>query len=300
MPCNSKLSIALILKAAPLAASFTTNYALLAPNHAVFVQKTFVRKPIRIHSERLEESVDQSYEPFRSPLPIDDPYSTTVTVSAHPPIHWTVPGMNLGYRDESGQWHDKDGPREGPPTNYWRQSIDERGYKKDMDVVDAALLNIDLDATVEKAEKNASIRYPWLSRKLLGTWAPVLHAGEKVVFNDSPGDSEGTIDCSTMIDIQRATGPKLAPKNHYGVFYANMEEGEEIRVVSSDGAVNSRVSGTKENRSRVIGNKQAGKLVAPIYLGKITYLSDYILVQRRQNGSIDLWLRVDEAYLGKL
>mmetsp|Transcript_34499 Transcript_34499/g.83493 ORF Transcript_34499/g.83493 Transcript_34499/m.83493 type:complete len:321 (-) Transcript_34499:142-1104(-) len=320
MPRNSKLSIALILNAAPLAASFTTNHALLAPNHAAvaFVpKKPFVRNPSPIHSERLMEQqleVDvvqqSSYEPFRNPLPIDvDPHcGTTIAVSAHPPIHWTVPGMNLGYRDEStGQWYDKDGPREGPPLNYWRQSMDERGYKNDMDVVDAALCllddDVDLDAVVEKAEKSSGIRYPWLSRKLLGTWAPVLHAGEKVVTvnNGSPcGCCEGTIDCSVIIDIQRASGPKLGPRNHYGVFYANMEEGEEVRIVSGDGAVDSRVGATKENRSVVIGNERAGKLAAPICLGRITYLSDYILVQRRQDGSMDIWLRLDEAYLGKL
>ena len=99
MPRNSKLSIALILNAAPLAASFTTNHALLAPNHAAVAsvpKKPFVRNPSPIHSERLMEQqleVDvvqqSSYEPFRNPLPIDvDPHcGTTIAVSAHPPIH---------------------------------------------------------------------------------------------------------------------------------------------------------------------------------------------------------------------
>jgi len=306
MPSSNSIFLSLILKAATLilAASFTNNHVSLVSSRAVFVQRAFVQRDSSIQSEWLIEPFQQSYEPFLSPLPIDDPYSTKFTVRAHPPIHWTVPGMNLGYRDKSGQWHDKDGLRKGPPQNYWRQASDEREYKKDMDVVDAALLNKhpDLEAAVEVAEKSFGARFPLLSRKLLGTWAPVLHAGEKVVdvVDGSPDDCEegATIECSVIIDIQRAAGPRFAPKTYYGVFYETLDDGEEIRVVSSDGAVDSSIRVSKENGSKVVGDAPAGKLEAPICVGKITYVSDYILVQRREDGGLDLWLRVDTSYLG--
>jgi len=218
-----------------------------------------------------------------------------------PDIHWTVPGMKLGYRDEeTGEWFDEDGPRNGPTTNYWRQSSDEKEYKKDMDVLDAAIHSCDFDLKITALEKRRKIRFPFKSRKLLGTWAPVLNAGEKVAYdNNSKIFQEGTIDCSLLIEILRPGGPKYGEKHRYGTFYAPLEDGEEVKVRSSDFSLDTTFCASKDNDIILQGKERTGLLKPPIRLGSITYLSDYILIQRRPDGKVDLWLRADKSHLGK-
>jgi len=116
---------------------------------------------------------------------------------------------------------------------------------------------------------------------------------------------------SVLMDIQRAGGPKFAPKNHYGTFYAGLDENEEITIKSTDELVNAKVYAARDNEKvEIVCEKSLESHVTnkndvlelPIYLGKITYLSDYILIQRRpdNNDLIDLWLRVDDSYMGTL
>jgi len=33
-------------------------------------------------------------------------------------------------------------------------------------------------------------------------------------------------------------------------------------------------------------------------MGGITYVSDYVLIQRNDEGAVDFWLRCDDSYLG--
>mmetsp|Transcript_65583 Transcript_65583/g.77661 ORF Transcript_65583/g.77661 Transcript_65583/m.77661 type:complete len:292 (-) Transcript_65583:194-1069(-) len=217
-----------------------------------------------------------------------------------PKIHWTVPGMNLSYRDEeTGKWFDSEGPRDSPAPNYWRQSMDEREYKKDMDVVEAALLCFDVDEQVTALEKRRTVRFPFKSRKILGTWAPILNAGEKVVYDDKPMSSnDGFIECSLLIEILRPGGPKYGEKHRYGTFFASLEEGEEVVIRSSDWSIDTTFRASKEQTVQLIGDACAGSFNSPIYLGSITYLSDYLLIQRREDGKIDLWMRACDSHLG--
>jgi len=312
------LSITLIALMTPLVVSFSSigiKSLQLAPYHAAF----FGPAASQFRSNTIRK---------RCPTPLhvvkDASLSTLITTinARRPQVHWTVPGMNLAYQNATtGEWSDVNGPRDGPPRNYWRQSSDEKIYKRDIDLIDAALLanlnnfdSIALDEMVKAAEKRGGARFPWISRKLLGTWAPILHAGEKVVCesyntgtddddDDATGESaEQIIECSTVIEIQRSAGPKYAPKNYYGTFYANLEEDEEIRVLSSDLTIDDTIRVSKANTTIVMleDSESVGNLAAPVYLGRITYLSDYILIQRRSDGSVDLWLRMDESYLGNL
>eukprot|EP00588_Corethron_pennatum_P022459 CAMPEP_0194326800 /NCGR_PEP_ID=MMETSP0171-20130528/38416_1 /TAXON_ID=218684 /ORGANISM="Corethron pennatum, Strain L29A3" /LENGTH=287 /DNA_ID=CAMNT_0039086529 /DNA_START=95 /DNA_END=958 /DNA_ORIENTATION=+ len=213
-----------------------------------------------------------------------------------PEMHWTVPIQKIGWQDEDGNWFDKDGPRLGPPQNYWRQSMDERLYDQDMELVNNVLINLgDVKATILNLEKKNSARKPCRHRNLLGKWAPILRCGQKVVCeNKGSADFGAPIDVPLTIDIFRTAGRKLAPKIVYGTFDAPLGEREEITIRSSDGLVK-QICATESNDISILG-MAGGSL---LQLGGITYLSDYILIQRDQKGLTDVWLRCDDAYLGK-
>jgi len=102
-----------------------------------------------------------------------------VTVSK-PGIHWTVPGFKTGWKDDNGNWFDKDGPRNGPPLNYWRQRADEREYDQAMGAIDAVLSECEIESEVSQLEKRSSVRKPSLSRKMLGRWAPLLLSSRRI------------------------------------------------------------------------------------------------------------------------
>lgn len=223
--------------------------------------------------------------------------TTTERVSiSRPAIHWTVPGYKVGYRDDKGDWYDEDGPRNGPPQNYWRQMSDEREYKRDMDGFNAVLTAFDVENVVKNIEKMNSARYPSLSRKLLGTWAPIMSAGKYVAFDDQPIDDTAEIEVPYTINIFRANGRRLGPKNHYGVFDLKLEQGEELVVkVSSTPASRYNTNADEVNEPLLLGMIEE---TTPLYLGTITYVTDYIMIQRNAEGAISFWLRADNSYLG--
>jgi len=230
-----------------------------------------------------------------------------------PSIHYTVPGMKLAYQDEKTKtWYNNDGVSlDGPPRNYWRQSLDERLHLNDLELVETAIkygkLNDVLKERISLTESSkGGVSYPWSSRKLLGTWTPILHDGQVVVSqkNHPHENQKLTIEASTLIDIQRPDGPKYGPKNNYGLFYAALKNDEEFRVKSRDGMFDTVLRASRDkNRAEILFNSENslfGVLQSPVYLGKITYLSDYVLIQHRpnSNNSVDIWLRVDDSYLG--
>lgn len=218
-----------------------------------------------------------------------------------PAIHWTVPGFKVGWQDENGDWFDEDGPRNGPPQNYWRQMSDEREYNRDMESANMALAQYDIDETVANLEKRRSIRRPSLHRKMLGRWAPILMSGDRVAFNDKPTDNESNIEVPYTIEISRTNGRKYGPKNYYGIFDLKISVGEEltVKVVGGGGhdvtIHESMTVADDANEPVLLGTLNDNK---SLYLGGITYLTDYIMIQRDPDGKIDLWVRADESYLG--
>ena len=222
---------------------------------------------------------------------------TTERVSiTRPAIHWTVPGYKVGYQDEDGNWYDEDGPRNGPPQNYWRQMSDEREYNRDMDGLDAILKAFDVENVVQSIEKMNSARYPSLSRKLLGTWAPIMLAGENIAFDDKPVDDTTEIEVPYTVGIFRANGRRLGPKNHYGVFDLKLEDGEELLIeVNSNPTYRFNTHADAANQPLILGMIEE---TTPLCLGKITYISDYIMIQRDAKDAISFWLRADDSYLG--
>jgi len=224
-----------------------------------------------------------------------------------PAIHYTVPGFKVGWQDSDGNWFDEDGPRNGPPQNYWRQSADEREYDDAMEAVDAVVAEYDVKARVAALEKKNSARKPLLSRKILGRWAPLMLSGERVAFNDKPIDYEGMIEVPFFLDISRANGRRFGKRNHYGVFDLKLESGEELMIFTVGGRrgdggdldfgndISVMTTAQEENESIDLGK------MGPMQLrfGAITFISDYVMIQRSPvDGAIDFFLRVDKSYLG--
>mmetsp|Transcript_17668 Transcript_17668/g.25796 ORF Transcript_17668/g.25796 Transcript_17668/m.25796 type:complete len:301 (+) Transcript_17668:88-990(+) len=218
-----------------------------------------------------------------------------------PVIHWTVPGYKVGWQDEEGRWFDEDGLRNGPPQNYWRQASDEREYKCDMNAVSSVLSEYNVEETIDALEKKNGSRKPSLSRKILGTWAPLLHCGECMAYNDKPLNDEGDIEVPVTINIHRTNGRKFAPKNHFGLFDLKLEDGEELTVwttTDTETALCATILADEKNEPNVLGMVDNVDLDMPLTLGGITYISDYIMIQRDEEGDIDLWMRCDDSYLG--
>jgi len=229
------------------------------------------------------------------------PSSDRISVP-RPKTHYTVPGFKVGWQDAEGNWFDEDGPRNGPPQNYWRQAADDREYSKNMEAVDAVLSGTDMEETLRNLEKRCGVRFPSLNRKILGSWAPLLHCGVNLVANPDDAATGKDIEVPFTVDVFRKHGRKLGPKNHYGVFDAKLENGEELTIKTNTVARGSSPCGTvvadEKNESLVLGNVEHVNLDMPLTFGKITYISDYVLIQRYGEGGLDLWLRCDDSYLG--
>lgn len=219
---------------------------------------------------------------------LEVPTSTCISL---PAIHWTVPGYKVGWRDSDGNWFDEDGPRNGPPQNFWRQAADEREYKIDIDAVNSVLSNSsaeNIEVIVKALEYRCSVRKPWLSRRLLGSWAPLLRCGVCVAQKNIE-----SIEAPFTVDVFRTNGRKLAPKTPYGQFESALEVGEDITVETSN--LISKTMSVKDNNEPVI----LGMLDdMPFCLGSISYITDYVLIQRNPEGAIDFWLRCDDSYQG--
>lgn len=225
----------------------------------------------------------------------DDGTSTSL-LTPYPAMHWTVPGFKVGWQDDEGKWFDEDGPRNGPPLNYWRQAADEKEYAKNMRAVDAVLSDApDLEEVVVALEQRNSARKPTLSRKLLGSWAPLAHRGARVA--ERGGDTE--VRTPFRIDLYRTHGRRFAPKIVYGIFDRKLSVGEELTVATTT-TLSTIIAAEEANEPRVLGTVDFGGDVgaSSLELGRVTFLSDYLLIQRNTEGAIDLWLRADDAYQG--
>uniref|UniRef100_A0A7S3Q0U3 Uncharacterized protein n=1 Tax=Chaetoceros debilis TaxID=122233 RepID=A0A7S3Q0U3_9STRA len=215
---------------------------------------------------------------------------------SRPVIHWTVPGYKVGWRDENDNWFDEDGPRNGPPQNYWRQSADEREYNMEMAVVDAVLAEYDIESAVRSLEKRRSTRLPSMSRKILGSWAPLLLSSKRLTYNDKAVDNEGDIEVPFTIDVSRSNGRRFGPGNHYGVYDLKLVDGEALTIATTgnDDDICININADESNSQNALGKIGQEQL----YFGGITYISDYVMIQRSPEGDIDFMLRADDSYLG--
>lgn len=187
---------------------------------------------------------------------IDDESSATSSSSlisvSMPELKYTVPGMKIGWKDtDTGLWMDDDGPRNGPPQNYWRQQSDEKLYKDSMDLIQNILQQdedffMDNDMMVNELvrpfERKNSIRRPFLSRSILSNWVPIVHRGgdrkttTKIVASiiaddkNNDGSNNSRIDVPYRLYVQRTAGRKLGPVTPYGQLDEHLEPDEEITI----------------------------------------------------------------------
>jgi len=220
-------------------------------------------------------TTDESQQ-LKSPA-VSMPLSLTL-----PSIKYTVAGMKRGWKDsETGVWMDEDGPRNGPPLNYWRQQSDEKQYNESMQLVKNVLLLLSssssssenkkkLNELVRPIEKTNSVRRPFLNRLILNDWAPIVRGGKIVATTDTDitatatatatakegnnNDNRNKIDVPCFFHIQRTAGQKLAPKTHYGTFDEHLEPEEEITIMQQQQLVDDDTTITKSDDDDDVDN----------------------------------------------
>ena len=159
-----------------------------------------------------------------------------------PPVAYTIPTAKRGWRGraEAGEdpqsWYDADGVRSGPPQNYWRQAMDERLHREELDALDRLLRIVAVELpTAEHArlwQMRMRIRQPQRNRKLLGCWVPMVVEGRAVAR-----EGEGQRICvPAQLRICRANGPKLE-KHTYGSHEAHLQAAEELSLELKRGDV---------------------------------------------------------------
>lgn len=219
-----------------------------------------------------------------------------ITISK-PVIHWTVPGFKIGWQDDDGKWFDEDGPRNGPPLNYWRQSADQREYDAVMDAVDAVLQESDIESNIHSLERKNSARRPSLSRKMLGQWAPLLLSSRLVTSSSVKPVGDGMMEVPFLLDISRSHGRKFGKRNHYGLWDKTLQNGEDLTIsIAGKDATDISVEIVSDEKNEPMDLGSLGQ--AQVQFGGITYVSDYAMIQRTPEGATDFFLRVDDSYLG--
>lgn len=211
-----------------------------------------------------------------------------------PQIRWTVPGTKPGWKDENGKWFDEDGPRNGPPMNYWRQSLDERTFNDDMRIVNDVLRGTITRQQVAAMEQSRGGKHS-INRRVLGRWAPVSRRDERIAIEQAQHgkDPKDAIFVPYTIEIFRTAGRKFGPKTYYGQFDAHLQKGEELTIKAEGDRIDFSGVVLASPDNEVV---QVGLLGAyPLTYGGITYLSDYIMIMRDAAGAVDVWLRVYEG-----
>lgn len=290
-------------------------------------------------------SSSSSSSSLRSPPSRDDETGQTSTSSSTvvsmPKIQYTVPGMKIGWKDgTTGLWMDEEGVRNGPPQNYWRQQSDEKLYNDSIEFIQNIILqqehpnnndddddddetnffdknDVMVNELVRPFEKKNSIRRPFLSRSILGTWVPIVHSSDdkktaitKIVASsisstDNDNDDSNNIDSQRpqiavpyQFQIERTAGRKLGPKTPYGQLDEHLAPDEEITIQAVSSSSSSSFSTdpvrvSAENISKEVTfttTKDHDETLPPsrFSMGGITYVSKYIMIMRHKNNANDL------------
>ena len=245
-------------------------------------------------------------------------------LTATPRIRYTVKMANRGWkgRESAGEdptsWYDNEGKRNGPPTNYWRQALDERLHRNCVDAMLAVVASGPSDGSslaeegLEPLEYKMGISTPRKNRKLLGKWAPLLVNGKRLatpIECDSaslgataPSEREraGLLVPAT-VTIARS-GERKTFEHRYGVFDEHMDEGEGLTVTleltDADGASEeyaAPLEASGENTRVAVGGLPQLPNGEMLFVGNIVYLNEYMLVGRDESGRLtELFMRVDD------
>ena len=258
-----------------------------------------------MHGE--EKGPRQSQRLARSVLPqmsvADAPKTSGESMLAFmPPVKYTVPQSSRGWkgRPEEGEdpdsWYDMLGKRNGPPTNYWRQRMDERVHTNCNDAMRAALGDgaADVSDFVEEGllalEMRMGIAKPRSNRKLLGTWAPIIINGRRVGTPETDA-KDGGIAVPLSVTIERA-GERKTFEHRYGTFDSHMELGEALEVVvevAERGTQSGELVASAENTRVELPLELPGD--SRLCVGGITLLNDYMLVARDGGALKDVFIR---------
>ena len=143
------------------------------------------------------------------------------------------------------------------------------------------------------------IQKPLLCRKLLGRWAPVLVGGVCLATL-----AEGGLRVPATLDVRRAGEPRTM-ENRYGTFDAHLDDGEELRLVleqpgGEQAEASLRVSASMDGRTDLPLQGPASSVLATLGIGRITFLGDYLWVQRDVDGALkDVWMHVSNTSDGE-
>ena len=274
----------------------------LDPSLAAVLRWKLFREP-----QQSSEACGRAYATMRRRVERHPPIaaigiSESMTKLVTPPmIRYTVPSQNIGWRgraligEDPALWYDAEGVREAPPMNYWRQRADERFYVANMAVVEALRSGAPIDEALAPLEQRMPVAKPYLNRKLIGIWAPLMLGGNGMLGDESAaanvaGSEEGLLAVGATLELRRAGAPETET-TRYGTFDKHLEPGEAMLLTFSPAAGDMAshemgASRTNERRPLPFTHKER------LQLGGITFLSEYLLVQRDMSGATDVWMRV--------
>ena len=112
--------------------------------------------------------------------------------------------------------------------------------------------------------------------------------------------TEAALRVPATLEIQRA-GERRTMENRYGTFDAHLDEGEELRLAleqpgGESAEASLRVSASVEGRSEVsLEGPASSAVLGTLGIGRITFLGDYLWVQRDADGALlDVWMSVPD------
>jgi hypothetical protein len=233
-----------------------------------------------------------------------------------PRTAYTVPMSNRGWRgrpargEDPTQWYDSAGVRQGAPSNYWRQAMDERLHSDDIATLNSLQHTQDNSIAVSHLVRRMCVRSPTTSRKLLGVWAPILVDGKCVVRDADVAEPSRTPRCDRctsctcggeatkwapfVMSVRRASGPRLQ-KHRHGEREMHLQSGEDIifELQIKGGAPLTTAEAAVP--AVPVASALLGRRHAAARSHHIAYLSEYLLVVQPQAtspiGGPDVWVR---------
>ena len=249
------------------------------------------------------------------------PSSSPRQLVQRPAVVYTVSQSKRGWRgreelgEDPSRWYDAEGPRNGPPQNYWRQAMDERLQRTAMRAVDELIEGDGGEAMAEETlrglEVRMGIRRPLTNRKLLGRWAYVVSEGRPVA---APAAAAAQLRAPATLEVRRE-GDRKTVEHRYGTFDAHMEDGEPLVLTLSGGsgadgdaptatfklvaggesAQSAECQSSPESAELATMLHELGAAAYAPFRGTVSLLSDYLLVTRDEEGALrNVFMRLDD------
>ena len=240
-----------------------------------------------------------------------------------PAIVYTVPMSNRGWRgrpeagEDPSRWYDAEGERNGPPPNYWRQSMDERAHRRSMAAIDELLAgDMPEESGLRALEQRMPLRAPLENRKLLGRWAAAVRDGAAVASLATPGNTSSALNVPAMVEIRRE-GDRRTVEHRYGTMDIHLEPGETLKVQLFVGSAESDAEAVTVGAGRLLAgrgiceadslrpsadmeepwgallSRLGGEAAVPVR-GRVTFLNDYMMVSRDEESGrlLDVFMRL--------